>query len=258
MRIKLILLLATITSCSPRYNVTTQKKATQSLNDKKEILVISKESGISLDNAAFIGEMKGPYEKFYESPKSITKGCGYTEIINDIKIEARKLGANIISIYNIKNPTFLNNCYKLKARLYKSSDSNLLESINQYNNSRMTSKLDKGSDYAMLYLYRPGAIPAMIVKFDIYMDNDILITNLKNGDKASYKITDFGIHTFTAINQKGQRKEFSLDIKKGQEYYLRCGIDVAYPYAVAQFSHIDNITGSKEYNKIKQKSNNLN
>ncbi|GAA3619105.1 hypothetical protein [Flavivirga jejuensis] len=251
MRIKLILLILIITSCSPRYKTLIQNTKEEPLSEKEEILVINNESSLDLEKASFIAEIKGPNKKFYESPKSITKGCGYTEIINDFKLESRKFGANIISIYNLKKPNSLNNCYKLKAKLYKSFDSNLLESINQYNNSRMVSKLDKDSDYAIVYLYRPSAITAMVVKFDIYLDNNTLITNLKNGDKTSYKIKDFGVHTFTAINQKGQKKEFSLDIKKGQEYYLRCGIDVAYPYAVAQFSHIDNITGDKEFNKIK-------
>jgi len=251
MRIKPILLLVILTSCSPRYKILIENKNEQPIKEENTILVINNESNINLDNALFIADIKGPHEKFYESPKAITKGCGYTEIINDFKLESRKLGANIISLYNIKKPNSLDNCYKLKARLYRSFDSNLFESINNYNDSRMVSKLDKNSDYAILYLYRPSSIPAMVVKFDIYMDNGILITNLKNGDKTSYKITDFGTHTFTAINQKGQKKEFTLDIKKGQEYYLRCGIDVAHPYAVAQFSHIDNITGDIEFNKIK-------
>ncbi|SFD41694.1 hypothetical protein [Algibacter pectinivorans] len=251
MRIKIILLLLIITSCSPRYKLLLQEKKEQPLDSQREILVLNKESNINLDGASLIGEIKGPFEKFYTPPKAELKGCGYTEIINDIKEQSKQLGANIISIYDLKKPTSLDNCYKLKVKLYKSFDSNLISRIKEYNKSRMASKIDKDSEYAMLYLYRPKAIAGMVVKFDIYMDNNILITNLKNGNKLAYKIEDFGHHTFTAINQKGQKKEFSLDIKKGQEYYVRCGIDVSKPYGVAQFSMLDNKIGHEEFNKLK-------
>lgn len=251
MKIKLILVLLILSGCAPRYKIAIQDKEEGPLNENYKVLVLNNDFGINLDGASLIAEIKGPFEKIYAPAKSITKGCGYTEIINDFKEKSKELGANIIHVYDLKKPTSFDNCYKLKAKLYKSFDSNLITNINQYNNSRRISKLDANSDYAMLYLYRPKAIGGMVVKFDIYIDANNFITNLKNGKKTAYKITAFGLHKLTAINQKGQKKEFSINVEKGQEYYVRCGIDVAKPYGVAQFSLLDNIMGYSEYNKMK-------
>jgi hypothetical protein len=251
MKVKLVLALLVLTSCSPRYKMVLQNQKEQPPNKNYEVLVLNGNSGINLDKVSLIGEAKGPFEKFYTSPKRTLKGCGYTEITNDLKEKSRQLGANIIHIHHIKKPTSLDNCYKLKARLYKRFDSNLIERINQHNRSRNVSKLDADADYAMVYFYRPKAIAGMVVKFDISMDDNNFITNLKNGEKTSFKIKDFGIHTFTAINQKGLKEAFELNIKKGQEYYVRCGVDVAHPYGVAQISLLDNVTGYSEFIKMK-------
>ncbi len=100
MKIKLIIILLILTSCSPRYKIALQNKNVQPLNEKHKVLVLNNNSGINLDNASLIGEVKGPFEKFYTAPKAVLKGCGYSEIISDLKEKSRQLGANIINIYD--------------------------------------------------------------------------------------------------------------------------------------------------------------
>ncbi|WP_405291986.1 hypothetical protein [Algibacter sp. Ld11] len=251
MRIKLISVFLLVASCSPRFKVVLENKENTPLKENKEILVLSEESDIDLSKAVFIGEISGPFEKSISSPNKIMQGCGYSETISEFKKKAKEIGANIIKIYDLKKPSSLNNCYKIKAKLFRNLDTNLTESIQSYNNSRNISKLDKSVDYAIINFYRPKIAVGSVVKYDIYMDDKTLITNMSNGQKISYKISDFRDHIFSAKTKDNPKKEISINIQKGQEYYVRCGIDIGKKHGNPQFSILDNTIGFSEFSDMK-------
>lgn len=252
MRIKIILLLLVITSCSPRYKLLQEKKE-QTLDSQHEVLILSKESNINLNSASFIGEIKGPFEKFYTPLKEELKGCGYTEIINDLKNRARQLGANIVKIIEINKPHSLEICYRIKAKFYRNFDPNLLENINNYNRLKNIPNLKNDADYALIHFYRPKLFRGSVVKYDIFMDDKIFVTKMLNGQKLSYKIFDFGNHTFSAKSKENTKKEISINIQRGQEYYIRCGIDYGRKQGNPQFSLLNNNIGFSEFNEMEEK-----
>lgn len=251
MRIKLISVLLIVASCSPRFKVVLENKENTPLKENKEVLILSEDSDIDLSKAIFIGEISGPFEKTISSPNKIMEGCGYSEIINEFKNKAKEIGANIIKINDLKKPSSLNNCYKIKAKLFRNLDTKLTENIHKYNNSRNISKLDKNVDYAIIHFYRPKIIVGTVVKYDIYMDDKTFITNMSNGQKMSYKISDFGNHLFSSKTKDNPKKEISINIQKGQEYYVRCGIDIGKKHGNPQFSILDNTIGFSEFSEMK-------
>ena len=250
MRIRIIFLYILFTGCSPRYKMTIENSIKGNINANHEILVLDNNSNITIDTNSLIAEIKGPYQKTFTPKKETLKGCGYSEIIRDLKEKSQQLGTNIIDIFELKKPNGISNCYKIKAKLYRNIDDKLVDSIKSYNSSKNISKLDKNANFALIHLYRPKCFYGTIVKFDILMDNNAFITKLSNGQKISFKIFDFGVHTFSGINQKNHKKEISIEAKKGQEYYLRCGVDIGRDYGVPQFSLIDNLTGLSELEKV--------
>lgn len=89
------------------------------------------------------------------------------------------------------------------------------------------------SQYAVVYLYRPGKFVGNLANYNVYLDN-FLLAEMKNNSGYIFKILKEGRHEFRSKYNKVESK-FKLDIKFGEKYYLKSTIHLT----------LSNLQGSK-------------
>jgi hypothetical protein len=79
-------------------------------------------------------------------------------------------------------------------------------------------------DYAVVHFYRLKNFTGSMIGFKIRMDNETVIGRVRNGGKFEYKIKDFRKLEFWGKTES--RTSVIIDIEKGKEYFVRCGINM--------------------------------
>ena len=98
-------------SCSPKIRTQLSSEAAKPLDSETEILIIKQDENVP-ENSKFIGDLK-------IGDSGFSTNCGYTKVINDAKATAKKSGANLIYLTEVKEPNFGSTCYRIKAKLYR-------------------------------------------------------------------------------------------------------------------------------------------
>ena len=110
--ILLTLFISTILqSCSPKIRTHISTEDTKPLGSETEILIIKQDEKVP-ENSKFIGELK-------IGDSGFSTDCGYTKVMSDAKVTAKKHGANLIYLTEVKKPNFGSTCYRIKAKLYR-------------------------------------------------------------------------------------------------------------------------------------------
>lgn len=100
--------------CSPKIS-TRINKTYSPLNYKEDVLVLGLNDKIP-DNAQQLGEVKISHTGF-------TTNCSYDVVLDKAKLEARKVGGNVIKITEHKPPANMgSNCHRIKALILKVED----------------------------------------------------------------------------------------------------------------------------------------
>ena len=194
------------------------------------------------ENSKYIGELK-------ISDSGFTTDCGYEKIMNEAKIEAKKLGGNIIQVIEIKEPQkWGSTCYRLKAKIFRNLDSKLLLPFIEEHINNNKSTLPSNSDFAKIYFYRPKMVTGSLLGYKIRMDNDSVVCRVRNGEKCEVKIVDFGKHKFWAKIES--RDSIIIDVEKGQEYFVRCSVGLGVFVGKPDFSLVDNHVARKEFQNM--------
>lgn len=149
---KLILLITSIiiVSCSSNIKTNTFNKKYTALKYNEPVYILKLNEKNPTQNSP-IGNLT------IGTPKA-TFDCGYNKVINDARANARKIGANIIHLTEVKKPSkssFGNLCYRIKANFYQDFDSKTLNDLDKIILARNKSRLPKDADYAMVYFYKP-------------------------------------------------------------------------------------------------------
>ncbi len=81
--------------------------------------------------------------------------------------------------------------------------------------------------------------------------NDSLSFKVRNGWKKTIKVYDEGIVQLYAKTLRKTKLE--IDVKKGQEYYIKCYIGMGVLYFYPKFVIVNNEIGALNYNSLKTK-----
>jgi hypothetical protein len=241
----IILLFASIIlqSCSPKIRTSLSNNAFKALDDESEILIIKENEKIPV-NSNFIGELK-------IGDSGFSTDCGYTKVIDDAKETAKKSGANLIHLTEVKKPNFGSTCYRIKAKLYRNLNLDALAQISESRKFENKSRLPSDADYAVVYFYRPKIFTGSMIGFKVRIDDETVIGRVRNGEKFEYKISDFGKHEFWGKTES--RTSVIIDIEKGQEYFVRCGINMGIAVGRPEMYVVENELGISEYESLKEK-----
>jgi len=102
-------------------------------------------------------------------------------------------------------------------------------------------------DCALIHIYRKSSMAGAAVSYDLYLDDD-KIFRVKNKSKTTIKITKEGMITLLAKTETTTK--LPIEIKLGNEYYIRCGIKMGALVGRPKIEVVDNQTGKAEFKKI--------
>lgn len=204
-----IFLISFISSCTPSVYTNLEQPRFNSLDETTEQLVLTHQSEIQ--NASFVGTLR--------SKKSgILANCGYDRTLEDAKDAARKSGANILQIKELKKPKGLNPCYDLSADLYRNLDE---EGIAEIKEIQIPTSSGVNKDRAVIHFFRDKILVGSALSYKVRIGDKVL-GKIKNGKTMDYEIDKPGKYIFWA---KTERKEYvELDVEMGKEYYVQCGL----------------------------------
>lgn len=231
-----------LASCSTSISTKIVNKNFQKLEDNNQIIVLDKNEELP-NNSELIGDVK-------IGDSGFTTDCGYDKVIADATNTAKNSGANIIKIIEIKEPsTFGSTCYRIKAKLYRNLDAESLAIIAQNRSLKNKSRLPKNSDYAVIYFYRPSGGAGALLGYKIKDVNDSIVGRLRNGEKFKYVTKKFGEQIFYGTLET--KEEVKINIEKGNEYFVRCSVNMGVVLGRPEINLIENYVGMKEYDFMK-------
>ncbi len=241
----LLFALIVLQSCSPKIRTSLSNTEFKPLDDVNGIVILKHYDKLPEDSS-FVGDLK-------IGDSGFSTDCGYTKVIDDAKETAKQSGANIIQLTELKQPDFHSTCYRIKAKLYRNSNSDALAQISEISKLGNKSRLPANSDYAVVYFYRPKIFAGSMIGFKVRMDDETVIGRVRNGEKFEYKITEFGKHEFWGKTES--KTSVTIDIEKGQEYFVRCGINLGITVGRPEMYVVENALGISEYESQVAKNN---
>lgn len=177
-----------------------------------------------------------------------TMNCTFEVVVELAKLEARKAGGNAIKIIEHLPPTALgSSCHRIVAKVLK---------VNQSNSLTKTVKADSSlahADYAVLHFYRFGG-PGAIVTYDIHLGDSVLCRS-KNNSWKTVRVKKEGLNTLWSITEA--KVEIPINIKLGQEYYIRSSVTMGAFVGRPKLELVSNETGRLEFPSIKLKRNEM-
>ena len=239
--LSLVLIGLLLYSCSPKIKSNLVNSNYPPLDHNVKITILGKNETIP-DNSEFIGDLK-------IGDAGFTTNCGYDVVIANAKLAAKRNGANFIVITQIKEPDFASTCYRLKAKMYRNFDIGTLSDFIRMRELRNKSRLPSDSDYAVIYFYRPSSFVGSAIGYKIRLDDETMIGKVRNGEKFEFKTKDFGKHVFWGKTET--QESVVIDIKKGQEYFVRCGIKMGAAVGRPEMNLVENYMGISEYDEMK-------
>jgi hypothetical protein len=203
-----LLLLVSVFLSSCGLKVTTDiKRGYDPLDFREEVIVFGLKDEPPGD-AILVGNVQ-------VGDNGFTTKCGWTEVVEQAVMEARKAGGNAIKITEHFPPSvFGSSCHQITAKILKITPM----ATGAPRKPVEDPLLD--ADYALLHIYRPGGAGTLIA-YDLQME-DTVICRVKSNFKTTIKIRKEGSYVFWARTES--RSELPLSIFFGREYYIKCSI----------------------------------
>ncbi|NNE32943.1 MAG: hypothetical protein HKN40_11295 [Winogradskyella sp.] len=229
--------------CSPKIKTNLLNNSLTPIEAQADIVVIEQEDEVP-NSSEFVGDIK-------IGDTGFSTDCGYTKVIDDAKLTARQSGANLIHLTEVKKPNFGSTCYRIKAKLYRNLDTKVIAEFARKKELKNRSRLPADADYAVVYFYRPKSFTGSLIGYKVRMNTDTVIGRVRNGEKFEYKITDFGKYEFWAKTES--KTSVILDVEPGQEYFIRCGINLGVAVGKPEMYVVENGLGISEYEALEVK-----
>ncbi len=230
-----------ITSCATSVSTKLANNQFSALSPQDQIFVLEENETLPA-NSQFVGDIK-------IGDSGFTTDCGYNKVMADATATARNAGANILKVVTMKDPSaFGSTCYRLKAKIYRNLDSELLAGLQKRENFKNKSRIPEGSNYALIHFYRPSMATGDLIGFKVKTGNDSIIGSLRNGKKFTYKTTEFGDQTFYAVLET--KEEIKINVEKGKEYFVRGGMNMGIVLARPDLNIMDANLGLKEFEAL--------
>ena len=238
-----LLVLILFGSCNPKISTSITKKYSP-LDYKQEVVVIGLNQA-DPDDAELLGQIK-------LGDTGFTTNCSYDVVIDKAKLEARKIGGNVIKIVKHRLPNAMgSSCHRIKAKILRIENTELLLNLEKEAKAETeeAEKILPDVDYAILNIYRHSEIP--IISYDLYL-GDSVICRVKNNYKTTLYIKEDGLNVLWAETEI--RAEIPISIKKGKTYYLRCGHTVGLYVGCPILELVDNKIGKTEFELLNAKN----
>lgn len=203
-------------------------------------------------NSVHVGDLKIG-DKGYTLNNQYTIDCSYEVVLKTAKKMARGSGANFIQITEVTEPTVLSTCYRIKARMYRNLDPQAIAEIKEVQNEKNKSRLSKDADFAVIHFYRPKNINGFLLSFDIKLEDGTVIGKMKNNSYFTHETKNFGQHTFwaeTHVSGVMKTDGVTLDMKAGEEYFIRCGVNTESDIGRPDLFLIENRLGILEVQEL--------
>ncbi|MDP3433519.1 MAG: hypothetical protein Q8T04_11205 [Bacteroidota bacterium] len=221
-------------SCSPRVMTTVINKY-EPLDFKADVIVLGLNDQVP-NEAELLGEIK-------VGDSGFSTKCTYEDVITLSKMEAMKIGGNVLKITKHNLPSAMgSSCHRIQAKILK------LEDISNMNLTK-EEEIIPNADFAILNIYRYGGTGAL-VGYDIYLGDEVL-GRVVNNYKSSVKVAKFGLNTVWARTEA--KEELPIDIEKGRQYYIRCKVGMGAFVGRPILELIDSKTGKYEFESFKAK-----
>ena len=234
--------LALLTGCAPRVVGKLHNKNYAQFNETTLVYVLESSDEIPM-NSEFIGDIK-------IGDSGFSTDCGYNKVMSTAKDMTRNAGANILKIIQLKKPNPMgSSCYRLQGKIYRNLDSISLRSIQSNRELRNKSTLPENADYAIIHFYRPPNSTGALLGYKIKTSTDSILGRVRNGERFDFKTKEFGVHTF--YGELETKVGVSINIKKGEEYFVKCGVKYGIAIGRPEIFLIENFIGRKEYEKMK-------
>lgn len=223
-----------ISSCSPKVTTSIIKKY-ETTDFKTDVIVIDVSDQVP-EEAEVLGDVK-------IGDSGFSTKCTYEEVIAQAKLEAMKIGGNVLKINEHKLPSALGStCHRIQATILKLVDLSKLDLPKE-------EEIIPNADYAVLNIYRYGGVGAL-VGYDVYLGDQVLCRAVNNY-KTSIKVTKFGMNSVWAKTEA--KDELPIDIERGRQYYIRCSIGMGAFVGRPKLQLIDSKTGKSEFESFNAK-----
>ena len=230
-----------ILACSPKVRSNLTNTSFQPLTSKEKVILLS-ESETVPENSNFVGDIR-------IGDTGFSTDCGYQTVIDNAREVAQRSGANIIKLTKVRKPNFISTCYRIQGRLYRNTDPKELANLTANRAKQNESRLPEDADYAVVYFYRPNMFQGSLISYKIRHNDDTVIGKARNGYKFEFKTNEFGQHIFWSKTES--RDSVVIDVKRGQEYFVRCGINTGVAVGRPEIYIMENAVGIEEYEKCK-------
>lgn len=234
-------LLLILCGCSPLIKKTITDSSMKPLSDSATVVLVDITQPMP-DSCKTLGTLH--YGENGTSPS-----WGYNKLISEAKKEARKMGGNVIKITNMELPQEgYSNAYTLYVTvLYRQNLSNIPNRLKVIGDSLHKLKFPEANPtYAILYVYRPSGMGSLI-GYDVEL-NDQVICRAK--DNSFYEIKLYKEGEAKILAETESSAHALIDVKFGQEYYLRCTITMGVLIGEPVLQVIPNWQGSIEYEQL--------
>lgn len=228
-------------SCTPRVKSSLSPSNYGSLGERTEVFVLEVNDEVP-ENSQYVGELRVGNSGF-------STDCGYKKVLEEARRVSRNSGANLICLTEFKEPRLSNQCYRIRAKMYRNFNSESLEAISAKRDLLRKSRLPKEADYAIVHFYRPQKYFGSIIRYKLRHNDKTVISKVKNGDIIEFKTKEFGKHIFWGKTET--KTVVEIEIEKGQEYFVRCGVKGGITVGRPDMYLIENHVGIKEMKKIK-------
>jgi hypothetical protein len=230
-------LLVLFMGCSPKTSPSATGNSLKPLSEDAEVLVLDLNQTVP-DNCRQMGKIRAGGED---------PNCYYSSVVVDAKDQARKMGGNIVKITGYKDWGVATPCYQIKASILYSADVHQLIAADQaMKDSLHRSKFGEHPEYAILYAYRPSGSGALI-GYNLHL-GDSVICRMKNYSKYEIRLYKEGPTTLWARTEA--KASIPLNVKFGEEYFLKCTIQMGLVVGEPNLSLIDKGLGGEGYEVI--------
>lgn len=175
--------------------------------------------------------------------------CSYETVVGEAKEKARKAGANIVKITEVKEPDGWSSCYRIKADIYYAADISGYIALQQHKDDSVSgSLLPDTASYALVYIYRPRSGVGALVSYIMHQD-DSAIGRVRNNTGFIVRVPNTGKVKLWARTES--RAEVSVNVVRGHVYFLRCSIKMGVLVGEPKLELVSPPTGVREFKNVR-------
>lgn len=213
----------------------------QALSDTSEVLILKLGEALP-EGAKLMGDIKVQDGGFKIK-------CGYDRTIEQAKEKARKKGANILLITELKAPDSKSTCYRLKADVYYGENiEGYVPIASSAFDSTLNAIVPPDASYAVVCVYRPKGGTGVLVHYNLNV-GDSVDCRMWNGSKYTVIIANPGPVKLWA--QTESREEIELNVQAGKVYFVKCSVKMGAFWGRPKFVEVDPHFGLPEFNAVK-------